>query len=112
MKNELSPCLLVEGLNGEHSLLFSDFDGYSDYIENRSGHGGGYSWESMVKATLEIFNRDLQSISYDSEAGMFVAVSNNKHELKIISQTIRDLMGSPELMDRAISFALDKGYFR
>ena len=80
--------------------MFSDFEDLSDRIIQHGGHGGGYSWESLVKAVLKMRGKKLH-ISFDCEAGMFGAVSTDLTALREIASIIEELRTKQDLLDQA-----------
>lgn len=110
MSDAFSPCELHEHGPNEFSITFTDED-HIEFLESQDGQGGGYSWEAMVKAALQIRDIELSEVEFDPESDMFAVVSSTKEPLLIIANTVRALCEDRALMEKAISTAKSEGYF-
>jgi hypothetical protein len=111
MPDAFSPCKFHQHGPGSFSITFDDIDGSVEHIQGREGQGGGYSWESMIRAVLAMRSIELDDVDFDPEGDMFAAASANKASLETIAHIIKDLVGNRELMDEAITLAKADGYF-
>jgi Immunity protein 51 len=111
MNTDFEPCNFLEHEGGGKSLFFSDFGFSSEVLEDKGGQGGGHSWESIVKAVIEIRGIKLQDLEFDSEGDMFCALSRSTESLSQVAAIVRELFSSSELMTNAIDKAIKEGYF-
>src|SRR5262245_36081823 len=111
MSDAFSPCHFHEHGPAAFSITFSEIDDFIEYLESQEGQGGGYSWEAMVKAILEIRAIELDDVDFDPEGDMFAATSPNKASLETIARIIKELTEDRKLMEQAITHAKDGGYF-
>ena len=111
MTDEFSPCMFHDHKDGKFSITFSEFDDFIEFIEERGGQGGGYSWESMVKAVLMLRQIDLPEVDFDPEGDMFCAISSDRHSLTKIAAIIKELSADRLLMESAIKHATENEYF-
>ena len=101
-KNEYAPCTLVEH-DGTYSLTFSVFDATAETFEEMDQEGGGYGWHGVVDALVRVKAPKLAAkLSYDPEASMFVALSDDKDVLKQVAELIRKAVADPKLLKQAI----------
>jgi hypothetical protein len=96
---------------GSSSIYFSEFDDFIDYLEEKGGQGGGYSWETMVNAVLELRNINISDVEMDPEGDTFVAFGTNEESLKSIAGIIKELVENRSLMSQAVEHAKTQGYF-
>jgi hypothetical protein len=92
-------------------LCYADFDKYIEILEENGGQGGGYSWESMVKAVAELRNIEFGDVEFDPEGDMFCAISEHEASLAIVASIIKELGADKSLMIKAIATAQDGDYF-
>jgi hypothetical protein len=104
-KNEYAPCALVEH-EGRYSLIFTDFDATAETFEEMEQEGGGYAWHGVVDALVRMKAPKLaKKLSYDPEASMFAAISDDKEVLKQVAELIRQAVADPKLLKQAIKKA-------
>jgi hypothetical protein len=111
MADPFAPCDLVEHEPGSYSLMFMEMEPLSEGIQKQGGSGGGYSWESMVKAVLEMRSVVFTDLEFDPESDMFSVASSDKKALQTVASIVRQLTEDPGLVTRAISHAKSRGYF-
>jgi len=111
MSDTFAPCHFYEHEPNAFSITFSAIDDFIEYLESQGGQGGGYTWESMVTAVLEMRSIVLEDVDFDPEGDMFAAASANKASLQTIAHIIKELAENHELMAQAIAHAKDGGYF-
>jgi hypothetical protein len=102
---------LMENPGGGYGLLYYGRGEAAHYIEKRGGQGGGYSWEALVRVILELRNCQTQSLTFDPEADMFAVYSPDIELLRVLAGIINELIEDQELMEKAISLALERGMF-
>lgn len=105
-ESEFAPCRLVDHGEGRLSLCFDDFRmPQVPLFESRGLQGGGYTWEAVVSSLVKLKRPDLQSdLTYDSEAGMFVALGN-RESLKAVATLIQKAISDPALLRDAVDHA-------
>lgn len=111
MSTDYAPCKLVEHEDGSFSLIYSDFDEHIDLLEENGGQGGGYSWESMIRAVLELRDIELGDVDFDPEGDTFCAASKSEASLAKVAGIIKELGMDKALMTKAIAVARDGDYF-
>ncbi len=95
MKNDFYPCFLVEH-DAYFSIILTDFHLFQDYFDNKEI--GGYTIERLaLKLAKE--NNLLKKISFDSEASMFCAYSENKEILLKFCHLFAEITGNVEIVD-------------
>ena len=108
MKTDIEPCELVEHENGQYSLILSDnnFIAYAPIFEEMGWEGGGYNWAGVADSLVRMKAPALaEKLSYDPEAGMFAAVSEDREALEQVGLLLRSAMNDPELLREAIEKA-------
>ncbi len=105
-ESEFAPCRLVDHGEGRFSLCFDDFRMPSvPLFESRGLQGGGYTWEAVASSLVKLKRPDLESdLSYDSEAGMFVALGG-RESLKGVATLIQKALADPALLRDAVDHA-------
>ena len=97
---------------GQYGLFFSELEPYFKPIQNITGNiefGGGYTWESMVKAIQDIRGMNL-NVLYDPESDMFAAYGSNKDALLELGKIIDELSINDSLMKDALTHAKKGGF--
>jgi hypothetical protein len=108
---KIGPVTLMKNPVGGYGLLYYGQGEVSDYIVRRGGQGGGYSWESLVRAVLEISSSEAKSLTFDPEADMFAVYASDVEILRKIAQIIVELNDNREKLDQAIAMATENGTF-
>ena len=108
---QIGPVLLMEHPGGEYSLTYTADGVASEIIEQRDGQGGGYSWQALVKAALEMKDADPGSLVFDPEADMLAVYSPDLDLIHRITALIIDLNSNQEILDQSIAYAKEKGFF-
>ena len=101
----------MENPDGSFGLLYHARDEASNYIEAMNGQGGGYSWESLVRAMMAIRGQEDLGVSFDPEADMFAAYSPHEASLRVLAELIGELTEDRALLDEAIRYAKAEGSF-
>ena len=102
-----APCRFHEH-EGTCSLTFDDFSasGADTLFEEAGFDGGGYGWEGVVRALVQMRAPKLKKkLSYDPEAGMFSVVSKDRDALVQVADLIRAAVAHPALLREAIANA-------
>lgn len=103
---DFAPCQLVEYRTGSFSLLFLDL-GANDVFVQLGREGNGYDWQAVIEYLLCNQLPELTtSIRYDSEASMFVAISNDRNALKLLAGLVQRTIADPTLLREAAIAAL------
>lgn len=102
-----APCRFHEH---EHSfsLTFDAFDtnGADAVFEEAGFDGGGYAWEGVVRALVQMHAPKLKKkLSYDPEASMFCVVSKDREALGHVAALIQLVLADPALLRDAITHA-------
>lgn len=106
-ENPFAPCVLHDH-EGSFSLTFAAFDanGADTVFEEAGFDGGGYGWEGVVRALVQMKAPKLKKkLSYDPEASMFCAVSKDRDALVQVADLIRNAVGDSALLREAIANA-------
>jgi len=106
-ENPFAPCVLHEH-DDSFSLTFTQFDtnGADAVFEEAGYDGGGYAWEGVVRALVQMKAPKLKKkLSYDLEASMFCAVSKDRDALVQVAELIRTAVADPALLREAIANA-------
>jgi hypothetical protein len=111
MPEDFAPCEFLEVKPGLYSLIFTDFDAHLNVITKNGGQGGGYTWEALVKAAVELKSIEVPGIEYDPESDMFAAYGSNKESLIKIASLIKEMTEDPDTLKKAITKAKSGGYF-
>ncbi|MDP2343138.1 MAG: Imm51 family immunity protein [Deltaproteobacteria bacterium] len=103
---DVAPCRLVDHGEGRFSLCFDDFKMPElPLFEERGLQGGGYTWEAIADSLLRLRRPDMvDQVSYDSEAGMFVAVGN-RPSLIVVARLLQEALADPALLKTAVDAA-------
>ena len=112
MAEMYSYCSLLKYDSDQFSLVFTDFDLFLGFLESRGGQAGGYSWQAIIRAALELAQVELPNVEFEPEDDMFLAVSPEIGSLQRIQDVIAELAINPDLMDLAVERAKDRGYFQ
>jgi len=107
----MDPHDILEYEPGSFVLSFSDLEEHSAYIQDEGGHGGGYSWEAIVKAALQLRSLAVPDVEFDPESDMFSAASSNRTSLEKIASLIDELRADRAFMAKALAHAKKGGYF-
>jgi len=90
----------------EHSdswtLLLADAYSPADTFEEQGHSGNGYSWDSVARVALRDFPEHVATIEFDSEAGTFVAMSEDKASLVALGGALKRLLDDEEALRTAI----------
>ncbi|HEY3230513.1 MAG TPA: Imm51 family immunity protein [Roseiflexaceae bacterium] len=107
MDDYFAPCKLVEYANGGYSLILSDANFvHYDVFEELGWEGNGYDWCSVVDWLVHRENPALaEQLSYDPEAGMFVARSDDRDVLRLVAGLVRRAMQDKDVLREAIKNA-------
>lgn len=101
---QLAPCRLLEHGDGTHGLCFDDFEPTLPTFEAVDREGGGYSWHGVVDALVRMRAPHLRrKLSYDPEAGMFVAISKDPDALRQVAALILQARSDEDLLREAIA---------
>src|SRR5437868_11509457 len=110
MADPFAPSDLMEHEPGSYSLAFIDMEPFAEHVRKQGGQGGGYSWEAMVRAVLEMRSVDVSDLEFDPESDMFSVSSSDKKALQTIASIVRQLTEDPSLIVKAMSHAKKRGY--
>ena len=91
--NEFFPCILVEH-EKSFSIICSNFHYFDDYFGDSGG--GGYTVQELAKKLVKEHNIQ-KEISFDSEAGIFCAYSENRDVLLQLSHLLQKITGNEEM---------------
>lgn len=95
-KRLMEPFELVEIEPGEFSLLTSVFEPADEVFETFGRQGGGHDWSSVALFLLANDAEHLDPhIELDSEAGMFVANSQNRDALTEFGKLLSGYFNNP-----------------
>lgn len=101
-----SPCKLVTHEDETYSLIFDDFGPTEPVFSDTGFEGGGYGWHGVVVSLIGMKDPDLRGkVSFDPEAGMFVANGPDLAALKQVASLIREAVQNPILLREAIEKA-------
>ena len=105
-ENEFAPCRLVDHGEARFSLCFDDFRMPAvPLFAERGLQGGGYTWEAVAQSLVTMRRPDITpDLSYDSEAGMFVALGG-RESLRIVAKLIQEAIREPQLLQQALERA-------
>lgn len=95
MNNQFFPCSFME-YETHFSITLTDFQLFDEYFCDKMDYGG-YTIEKLAKKLFRDKYGSIKGISFDSEAGMFCAYSNNKELLLELSELLREITGGREL---------------
>jgi Immunity protein 51 len=104
MEDDFAPCKLIAYNDGGYGLILSDahFTHY-DVFEEAGREGNGYDWSGVVAVLVgEQWPALVARVSYHSEAGMFVARSDDRAALREIAQLIRRVMQDKALLRETV----------
>ncbi|WP_035795976.1 Imm51 family immunity protein [Kitasatospora mediocidica] len=101
-----APLALIEyGDSGSYGLLLTDnaMVALSDEFEARGRWSNGYGWEFVARSAVDAYAPEIaERLSYDCEAGMFVARSGDLEALRLlavlVSTTFHDRVRLGELL--------------
>ncbi|MDH6133618.1 hypothetical protein P3T37_003014 [Kitasatospora sp. MAA4] len=72
---------------GSYGLLLTDdaMVAVADEFEARGRRSNGYGWESVARSAVDAYAPEIgERLTYDCEAGMFVARSNDFEALRLL----------------------------
>jgi hypothetical protein len=103
---EVAPCRLVDHGEGRFSLCLDDLRMPSlPLFDERGLQGGGFTWEAVADSLARLRRPELvEGLSYDSEAGMFVAVGT-RPTLIALAHLLQEAMADPALLRQAVDAA-------
>jgi hypothetical protein len=107
---QIGPVLLMEHPGGGYSLNYPPDGQASEFILQRGGQGGGYSWEALVRCVLEMSDVDPTPLVFDPEADMLAVYGPNPDALRKIARIIIDMNANHEILDQAIAYAEENGF--
>ena len=104
--SQVAPCRLVDHGGGRFSLCLDDYAmPQVPLFAERGLQGGGYTWEAVVQSLVNLRHPKLaQELSYDSEAGMFVALGS-REALVQVAKLIQSAVADAALMRAAVDGA-------
>jgi len=108
---QIGPVQLMEHPGGGYSLAYYAQGEASETIEQRGGQGGGYSWEALVRAVLEMRDLDPSPLTFDPEADMLAVYAPDPDVLRRITEIIIELSANREMLDQAVAYAEQNGFF-
>lgn len=91
--------------SSKYVLTSTDFDLYSGTFDLCGKDGGGYDWQSVAEFLLRTSSRKLSnsnSISFDSEASMFCALSDDHSALEQLAELLCQTFRSKRSLTAAI----------
>ena len=103
---DVAPCRLVDHGEGRYSLCLDDFRmPRVALFDERGLQGGGYTWEALSDSLARLRRPELVGgLSYDSEAGMFVAIGT-RPTLVALAHLIQEAMQDETLLRAALDAA-------
>ena len=96
------PFKLIE-TDGELSLTLSEFSLTEQMFDDIGHSGGGYGWECVVKQIVEEVSSLRDRLDFDSEAGMFCAVSSDQSALEELGQILSSLINDKDVGEVGMS---------
>ena len=94
---------------GAASLSFYNYDPkVLELFEAKKLQGGGYTWESLVKAALGGVKP--HGVEFDPEGDAFYAYASSASSLASVKEAIGRLVSDPEFMEECIVRARQGGY--
>jgi hypothetical protein len=108
---QIGPVQLMEHPGGGYSLAYTPTGQASENIVQRGGQGGGYSWEALVRASVEMRAIDPAPLTFDPEADMLAVYAPDLDILSRIAEILIAINNNPEELDQAIAHAQMKGFF-
>jgi hypothetical protein len=104
--SNLSPLTLVEDdMPGSYSLTLDEEDmaPAMDTFEEHDYYGNGYGWEGVARSAVQAHAPEIADrVEYDSEASMFVALSEDPDALKRLGALLRRALQEPDFLDRLL----------
>lgn len=83
LKHEIAPFIWVE-LTGSASVCLNAGEYLQEVFDTCGWEGSGYEWDGLARVFLEEKHPELlQSINFDSEAGMFCVYSKDTEALQL-----------------------------
>ena len=80
------------------------------FFESKGLQGGGYTWEGLAKAGLELTNSELaDSIEFDAEGGALFATSSSRRALEELDSIVMRLATDPVFRDQCVTYASESG---
>jgi hypothetical protein len=103
---DVAPCRLVDHGEGRYSLCLDDFRmPRVALFDERGLQGGGYTWEALADSLARLRRPELvDGLSYDSEAGMFVAIGT-RPTLVALAHLLQEAMDDEALLRAALDAA-------
>jgi hypothetical protein len=103
---DVAPCRLVDHGEGRYSLCLDDFRmPRVALFDERGLQGGGYTWEALADSLARLRRPELvDGLSYDSEAGMFVAIGT-RPTLIALAHLLQEAMDDEALLRAALDAA-------
>lgn len=86
-----------------YALTSSDFDLYSETFELCDREGGGHDWQSVAEYLLRTkLRKCAKTISFDSEASMFCALSDRQSALEQLADLLCHTFRSKQRLSEAV----------
>lgn len=98
--------------NGQYSIsYFNHKDDVLSYFESKGLQGGGYTWEALVRAALEIeAPEQLARLESDPEADAFYAYAPTESVANTVKGVLEKLSADIQYRERCIERAIQNGY--
>jgi hypothetical protein len=109
---EISPLKIVEGEDGEYSLILGTGDNAADDTIVELGHEpNGPFWDGVATLLIQEELPDLEDeIEFDSEAGMFCAISEDREALERLGALMAKIATSDSEVRDVVRRAEEAGF--
>lgn len=85
------------------TLCLTDGESPADVFEEEGHSGNGYSWEALALSVMKAMPRKTsRSITFDSEAGTFVAMCGKPEPLLVLGEALVTLLRDEKSLRKAI----------
>jgi hypothetical protein len=101
---ELAPFFLLppERAPRPWNLCLADAFSPADLFEEEGHSGNGYSWDAIARSVMAARGIDATTVTFDSEAGTFVAECPHRDVLLALGRALVALLRDPEALRDAI----------
>lgn len=102
---------ITELSQGEYSYSYFNYrPEVLAFFESKGLQGGGYTWEALAKAGLELSDSELaDSIEFDPEGDMLFATSSSRPALEELDSIVKRLAADPGFREQCIQQASETG---
>lgn len=111
MDDPIEGSRISESQGGQFSYNYFNYDPQViEFFESKGLQGGGYTWEALARAGLEISGSTLiGEIDFDSESDSLFAYASSRPVLEELESVVERLASDAAFRDRCMALAEERG---